>query len=225
MPSGTPTVSNPTTTLPPSITTKQSTTTAVLISTVVTTSPPTTTTVIPKPSLSCLFVGDMYNFDANETAYDQERSFIRSTSQSLFDQGNGFKAGLSLYGYADAGQRFPNAGLNSMSSTFAKFDNDLMTRMTYDEDGNDETTGNAINSINGYEGMSAVNCLIFFSAQKNTAGLPELTPMLAPIAKIVAVGFDDTDLTGIVKMNGNAVTVPYAFSTDDVQSVVKAVLS
>ncbi|VDO21698.1 unnamed protein product [Haemonchus placei] len=89
-----------------------------------------------------------------------------------------------------------------MSSTFAKFDNDLTTRMNYDEDGNDETTG-----------------------EKDTAGLPVLTPMLAPSAKIVAVGFNDTDLTGIVKMNGTAVSVPYAFSTDDVQSVVQAVLS
>ncbi|VDO21706.1 unnamed protein product [Haemonchus placei] len=112
-----------------------------------------------------------------------------------------------------------------MSSTFAKFDNDATARMTYDEDENDETTGDAINSINDYKGMSEVNCLIFFSALMDTAGLPELTPTLAPNAKIVAVGFNGTDLMGIVRTNGTALSVPYAFSPDDVQNVVQAVLS
>ncbi|KAK6045425.1 hypothetical protein COOONC_17070 [Cooperia oncophora] len=59
----------------------------------------------------------------------------------------------------------------------------------------------------------------------DTNGLPELTPTLAPgETTIVAVGFDATDLTGIVKQKGIAVSVPYAFTVDDVQNVVHAVL-
>ncbi|KAK6058534.1 hypothetical protein COOONC_03897 [Cooperia oncophora] len=83
----------------------------------------------------------------------------------------------------------------------------------------------AINILNKNSRLTEVNCLIFFSAQLDTNGLPELTPTLAPgETTIVAVGFDATDLTGIVKQKGIAVSVPYAFTTEDVDSVVNAVL-
>ncbi|KAK6057629.1 hypothetical protein COOONC_04853 [Cooperia oncophora] len=83
----------------------------------------------------------------------------------------------------------------------------------------------AINILNKNSRLTEVNCLIFFSAQLDTNGLPELTPTLAPgETTIVAVGFDATDLRGIVKQKGVAISVPYAFTKGDVQNVVSVVL-
>ncbi|KAK5983432.1 hypothetical protein GCK32_020291, partial [Trichostrongylus colubriformis] len=69
------------------------------------------------------------------------------------------------------------------------------------------------------------NCLIFFSAQLNTNKLPELSPKFASSATIVAVGLNMTDLGGIVKQKGTAVSVHNDFTEDDIDRVVSAVLT
>ncbi|KAK6041681.1 hypothetical protein COOONC_20814 [Cooperia oncophora] len=84
----------------------------------------------------------------------------------------------------------------------------------------------AIYKINNYTNYGEVNCLVFISAQLNTTKLPELNPTsMGSSATIVAVGFNGTDLTGIVDQRGTAVSVPYEYNATDAQNVVEAVLN
>ncbi|KAK6009712.1 hypothetical protein OSTOST_25338 [Ostertagia ostertagi] len=59
----------------------------------------------------------------------------------------------------------------------------------------------------------------------DTSDLPVLKPQkMDSDATIVAVGFNSTNLEKIVDQKGRAVKVPFAFTSEDVQNVVKAVL-
>uniref|UniRef100_W6ND40 Uncharacterized protein n=1 Tax=Haemonchus contortus TaxID=6289 RepID=W6ND40_HAECO len=179
--------------------------------------------VLPKKNLTCLFAGDMYSLGSNQTAYDQEKRFISETAKSLFEKAN-FRGGLSLYGYV--GQPFPNAGLNDIRSTFSRF-RELLNGMEYSEDGVLIKLKDAIDLINRYSKYTRVNCncLIFISAQHDTSGCSVLNPNLGSDRTIVGIGFNETDLSGIIGDQDRALKVPFEFTKKDVENVVDAVLS
>ncbi|KAK5984706.1 hypothetical protein GCK32_020468, partial [Trichostrongylus colubriformis] len=104
-----------------------------------TTSPshPVTTAALHK-NLKCLFVGDMYNFNDNQTAYDQEKYFIGNISKSIFDLAT-LTAGLTLYGGDASGTAFPSGAMNEMKNSFQDFKN-LLNKMKYNKDGNNVAT-------------------------------------------------------------------------------------
>ncbi|KAK5980494.1 hypothetical protein GCK32_006003 [Trichostrongylus colubriformis] len=141
---------------------------------------------------------------------------------SIFESTTEFSAGLSVYGYVD--EPFPNAGLNDMITSSHQFSRLLSHTMTITNEDYNLTTEDAIYRLNSSRRVSEANCVIFFSAQRDTTALPALLPTRLDV-RVVAVGFDATDLTGIVKENGIAVSVPYDFTSQDVQNVVDAVLS
>ncbi|EYC44158.1 hypothetical protein Y032_0470g2028 [Ancylostoma ceylanicum] len=61
--------------------------------------------------------------------------------------------------------------------------------------------------------------------RKDTEKLPKLQPKSKEWERIVAVGFDDTDLTNVTdKDRGVVVSIPYNFSEDDVKKVIDALL-
>nr|CDJ81006.1 unnamed protein product [Haemonchus contortus] len=178
---------------------------------------------MPKKSLTCLFAGDMYSFEANQAAYDQEKTFIEETAKLLFEKAN-FRGGLSLYGYV--WRPFPKAGLNNIRSKFSSF-RGLLNGMEYFEDGVLIELKDAINLINGYSKYKGVkcNCLIFISAQHDTSGCAVLNPDLASDRTIVGIGFNETDLSGIIGDQDRALKVPFEFTKKNVENVVDAVLS
>ncbi|KAK5966245.1 hypothetical protein GCK32_005419 [Trichostrongylus colubriformis] len=220
MPSSTTTVVASTTAGSTSTTAVPSTTTPTTSTTTVSTSTSNPSTTITSTALTPTTTS------SPSTTTSQEKYFIGNTSRSIFESPAQFSAGLSVYGYVD--EPFPNAGLNDMKTSYQQFSNLLTSKMIIKEDDYDLTTDDAINSLNSSPringGIDGINCVIFFSAQRDTTALPALLPALLD-ARIVAVGFDATDLSGIVKENGKAVSVPYDFTAQDVQNVVDAVLS
>ncbi|KAK6017302.1 hypothetical protein OSTOST_17178 [Ostertagia ostertagi] len=192
-----------------------------------TTETTTTIQVTPGKNLTCLFVGDLYNFGKNQSAYEQEKYFIGNTTKIIFEwSAKGmFKAGLALYGYAE--KDFPGPGMDCRDS-FKGFSGALR-RMKVTTKGNGMNTKKAITSINNYGKYKTtkrnVNCVVFLSAQHDTSDLPVLKPRkMDSDATIVAVGFNSTNLEKIVDQKGRAVKVPFAFTSEDVQNVVRAVL-
>ncbi|KHJ76177.1 hypothetical protein OESDEN_24203 [Oesophagostomum dentatum] len=96
--------------------------------------------------------------------------------------------------------------------------------MKYIEKSDPMTTEKAIQVINNLSSIDTrINCLVFFSAQKNTQQLPLINPINKGITRIVAVGYDSTDLTKVVGTRGVAVSVPYYWKESDVENVVKAI--
>uniref|UniRef100_W6NDU8 Uncharacterized protein n=1 Tax=Haemonchus contortus TaxID=6289 RepID=W6NDU8_HAECO len=226
------TTTAPTTTTPTTTTTVPTTSTTTTLPTTTTTLPTSTTTVtipttteMPKKDLTCLFAGDMYSLGSNQAAYDQEKRFIDETAKSLFEKAN-FRGGLSLYGYVR--QKFPEAGLNDIRSTFPRF-RELLNGMEYSEDSPLMELKNATDSINSTNctvwERSGVNCLIFISAQYDTSGCSVLNPNLGSDRTIVGIGFNETDLSGIIGDQDRALKIPFKFTQKDVENVVDAVLS
>ncbi|KHJ77782.1 hypothetical protein OESDEN_22598 [Oesophagostomum dentatum] len=96
--------------------------------------------------------------------------------------------------------------------------------MKYTEKSDPLTTERAIQVINNLPaGDTRINCLVFFSAQKNTQLLTPINPINKEIKRIVAVGYDSTDLSKVVGTRGVAVSVPYYWKDSDVENVVKAI--
>ncbi|KHJ95420.1 hypothetical protein OESDEN_04635 [Oesophagostomum dentatum] len=62
------------------------------------------------------------------------------------------------------------------------------------------------------------------SAQVDTSTLPKLNPKSKHLKRIVAVGFNETDLAGVVSDRGVAVKVPILFKPDDTENVLNAIL-
>ncbi|ETN74997.1 hypothetical protein NECAME_12584, partial [Necator americanus] len=86
------------------------------------------------------------------------------------------------------------------------------------------TTGRAIEVLNKLQdNAKQANCLVFFSAQENTKLLPMLDPQNANFERIVAVGFNSTDLNEVVGDRGTAVPVPRYYLDGHVQNVLDAI--
>ncbi|KAK6023877.1 hypothetical protein OSTOST_10325, partial [Ostertagia ostertagi] len=185
---------------------------------------PTLLTTAASADLACMIVGDVCNLGLNQTAYNQEKYFIGNISQMLFDSTSQFRAGLSPYGHVRG--TFLRDEFAKLESSFEGF-RPLLNRMHYTTSGSATSATMALNAINRYKEFKKnhVNCLIFFSAQLNPAGLPHLKPIMEPNATLVAVGFNGVNLEHIVKGKGKAISVPYAFTSEHVQNVVNAVLA
>ncbi|RCN51838.1 hypothetical protein ANCCAN_01926 [Ancylostoma caninum] len=182
----------------------------------------TTTTAPPPPKkLNCLFVGDMYNFGSILDHIEGEVQFMSDLAYDFFGQGENWNAGLWAYGFT----HFPTLpNLKNMKNNYKDFEKELGTMEFTDRD-NYLTTSKAIEVINRLmDDGSSANCLVFFSAQKNTNILPRLSPIYKKWERIVAVGFNDTDLSGVVYGTGVAVRVPFHYLDEHVNKVMDAIM-
>ncbi|CAJ0604961.1 unnamed protein product [Cylicocyclus nassatus] len=179
-----------------------------------------TTTRRPYPR-SCLMIGDLYNFGADEDKYLDEAEFIARLGYDYFEVDSEIAAGLWAYGYTT----FPNRpNLGGIVHSLHNFNYNLK-KMTYHNRTDPFTTEIAIKAINGMGDDIRVNCWVFFTAQKNnTELLPPLNPRNPRIDKIVAVGLADTDVTSLVKLRGQAISIPSHYTDQDVKKVLDAIL-
>ncbi|RCN51842.1 hypothetical protein ANCCAN_01930 [Ancylostoma caninum] len=69
-----------------------------------------------------------------------------------------------------------------------------------------------------------INCLVFYSAAKNTTGLPKIDPKYLGLEKIVAVGLDNANLKALIPSNGIDVMVPKRFVDAHVDRIVNAIM-
>ncbi|EYC44151.1 hypothetical protein Y032_0470g2028 [Ancylostoma ceylanicum] len=183
----------------------------------------TTTTVPPRKRIICVFVADAYNFGKNSTPYIQERYLIGNMSDYFFKSTVEPKAGIAKYGYVKSfSVSTALSALKDRQEDFFKVidtDPEDISALPFD-------TADAIKRINRFDNVKGrANSLIFISAQKDTEKLPKLQPKSKEWERIVAVGFDDTDLTNVTdKDRGVVVSIPYNFSEDDVKKVIDALL-
>ncbi|KHJ88169.1 hypothetical protein OESDEN_12040 [Oesophagostomum dentatum] len=176
----------------------------------------------PKKNLKCLFIGDLYNFGKDKDKYLDEAEFINSVGYDFLGLTEvNSTAGLWAYGYTT----FPaSPDLSKFTGNYDKFLEEL-EKMQFTDVTDAMTTTRAIGVLNNLpDGDSRVNCLVFFSAQKDTKYLPVLNPRNKQITTIVGVGFDNTDLSTVVGSRGVAVSVPYYYKDTDVANVIKAIL-
>ncbi|ETN83759.1 hypothetical protein NECAME_17350 [Necator americanus] len=178
-----------------------------------------------KRNIRCLFVGDLFSFGKDAYRYDREKVFIKEVGADLYRKTENSTVGITTYGFVPVQPLNLIPALNGMkqdNEDFAKHVK-LQTRLRDAETAS--TTREAINEINDFKHVRGrANCLIFFSAQNNTKDLPPLKPP-KDWKRIVAVGFDDTNLTNVVEPpRGVAVSVPYWFKKENVEEVVEAVL-
>ncbi|KHJ95418.1 hypothetical protein OESDEN_04633 [Oesophagostomum dentatum] len=188
------------------------------------TSTPSRTTSAPDPrdELRCLFVGDLYNIGIPYYLH-QEGEFIAAVGSRYFSlkEIKG-RAGMWAYGFTV----FPETpNLDEVNSTYSGFMQQLGKFEYYPEAKNPLTTSRAIQVINNLkEDDDRANCLVFISAQVDTRTLPKLNPKNKQLKRIVAVGFNKTDLIEVVGERGVSVSVPISFKTADIESVVNAIL-
>ncbi|EYC06857.1 hypothetical protein Y032_0073g738 [Ancylostoma ceylanicum] len=112
-----------------------------------------------------------------------------------------------------------------MKKDFGEFSAEL-DKMEYFRIADPVNTRGAIEQINKiHHNGERANCIVFISAEKNAQQLPKLNPGHMQLEKIVAVGFNNTDLTSILPpSNGVAVRVPLYFRDEHVTNVVNAIL-
>ncbi|KIH53741.1 hypothetical protein ANCDUO_16120 [Ancylostoma duodenale] len=180
----------------------------------------------PQPEseeLRCLFVYDLYNFGDNVEAYDTEQQFVADIGEDFFDSSTmSSTAGLWAYGHT-LSTTSPDAALNSMMADYDDFMSKLV-ELEYEEVDEPLSTADAIERINEtYDNRRRANCLVFFSAQQNTEVLPQLDPQNMNLKRIVAVGFNSTDLKKVVPPGGVAVSVRYDYVDEDVENVMDAI--
>ncbi|CAJ0604962.1 unnamed protein product [Cylicocyclus nassatus] len=201
------TTKKPTTTKPTTRTTRRTT--------------PTTRTSPPKRKLNCLIVGDMYNYGSKVDSYDNEAELISQIGYDVFATRTvDAQLGLWAYGYTKFEPDVAKT-LKRMTNNSNAF-NDLLMEMEYAAVAsykNTEAAIKAINAMNEYQ----LNCLVFFTAQNNTKGLPKLEPKNKDIDTIVAVGLSDTNPADIVPAGGKFISVPYHYLDEDVDKIVKAI--
>ncbi|EYC44162.1 hypothetical protein Y032_0470g2030 [Ancylostoma ceylanicum] len=187
------------------------------------TTPSTSTTAPLRKGIACVFVADAYNFGKDIARYTQERYLIGNMSDYFFKSTVESKAAITKYGYVKSFTIM--AAINALKDMHEDFVRDI------DTDPEDISTppfntAEAIQRINRFDRVKGrANSLIFISAQKDTENLPKLEPKSKEWKRIIAVGFDGTDLTNVIdKDRGAAVSVPYNFSEDDVKKVIDALL-
>ncbi|KAK6739144.1 hypothetical protein RB195_020920 [Necator americanus] len=184
---------------------------------------PTTKTVAPSRSPDCLFVGDLYNFEDDENAYEHEAEFIAEVTEKFFDESGSSSAGIWAYGHTDF-LKTVNSSLENMSRHHHEFLLQL-EKMSYAKTDDPLTTSQAIGAINEmYDTENRINCLVFFSAQEDTRGLPRIEPQHMRLDKVVAVGYNDRNLNDIIPNYGVAISVSKEYEEKDVEHVVRAIL-
>ncbi|KAL6736470.1 hypothetical protein Aduo_006820 [Ancylostoma duodenale] len=186
------------------------------------TTKPTTNTPTPLRRRDCLFVGDLFNFGDDEESYQQEGEFLSDVAFKLFGEAQGSSIGLWAYGHTIF-PRSANTSLEKMSKNYYDFYEEF-ENMVYFKTADPLSTSRAIEEINTmYDSKKRADCLVFFSAQKNTEELPKINPQHWQLDRVVVVGFDDTDLSGIVPPNGIAVPVPFSYKGKHISDVVGAI--
>ncbi|KAL6736469.1 hypothetical protein Aduo_006819 [Ancylostoma duodenale] len=156
---------------------------------------------------------DNYNAEIGEpnSLYERGMKFISELGYDLV-QPWWYKAtvGLWAYGYTNFSKSL-NTTLEHMSDNYNVFHNDLL-KMVYEEDAEPMTSKEAIEAINEmYVPGRRANCIVFFSAQRNTANLPKINPRnMKHVDRVVAVGID-TEPGHIIPKNGRFLKVPWYF--------------
>ncbi|EYC37287.1 hypothetical protein Y032_0809g2457 [Ancylostoma ceylanicum] len=185
----------------------------------------TTSTESPREhNAHCVIVVDLYNFGDDESKYEKEKQFVKELGVTFFSSRGNLTAGLAFYGYVKNLPFNLNPALNDMKSSAEDFvkkvDAELWLRNTV----NPSNTREAIQKINSFTKIRGrANCMIIISEQENTKDLPPLDPP-RDWKRIVAVGFNGTNLTRIVSpTRGKAISVPYKFTDKDVEEVVNGV--
>ncbi|KAL6736481.1 hypothetical protein Aduo_006831 [Ancylostoma duodenale] len=181
----------------------------------------TSTRAPTKGGIFCIFVADAYNFGNDGTRY--AKYLIGNMSDYFFKSTVGSKAGITKYGYVSTFS--VHVALNELKDSHEEFTKVIDTAP--DEDiAEPFDTAEAIEIVNRFTKLNGhANALIFISAQKDTKNLPKLEPRSKDWKRIIAVGFDGTDLNNVVdKKKGVAVSVPYNFSMADVKNVIDALL-
>ncbi|RCN51830.1 hypothetical protein ANCCAN_01918, partial [Ancylostoma caninum] len=116
----------------------------------------------------------------------------------LFGEAQGSSIGLWAYGYTI----FPkaaNTSLEKMSKNYYDFYEEF-ENMVYFKTADPLST-----------------------SRKDTQELPKINPQHWQLDRVVAVGFNDTDLSGIVPYNGVAVPVPFSYKGKHISDVVSAI--
>ncbi|CAJ0604958.1 unnamed protein product [Cylicocyclus nassatus] len=185
------------------------------------TTTPSTTTTSPTRRLSCIFVGDVYNYDNDISAYDKEKELLSQVSRKIFAVPKLYtQLALWAYGYTN----YPTNILSTLNNTAknqTEFD-DLIQKMGYASIAEPISTRKAIEIINEMVEIQ-LNCLVFLTAQKATDLLPIIDPINKAIETIVAVGLSETQPTSIVPVGGKVVSVPYEFHDAHVGKIVEAI--
>ncbi|KAK6738415.1 hypothetical protein RB195_020494 [Necator americanus] len=174
--------------------------------------------------LRCLFVYDLYNFGNDEEAYDKENQFVADIGERFFTTTANSAAGLWAYGHTSI-DKTPDVALNEMQKKYGRFMVE-MAEVEYDDTNeNPLSTKGAIERINETkDNRKRGNCLVFFSAQENTAGLPVLNPQHMNLERIVAVGLNNADMSKIIPKRGHAVSVGNDYGEEEVKKVVDAIM-
>ncbi|ETN74995.1 hypothetical protein NECAME_12582 [Necator americanus] len=149
--------------------------------------------------IKCVFVGDLFNFEDDVDAYYEESELINKVGHDLFDVYPNVAIGFWAYGHTNI-SKSPNVALENMRKKYDYFMIDLMD-MEYIK--TDKPTS---------------------TAKQDTTQLPKLNPINMGLERIVAIGFNSTDLNGIIADNGVALSVPYHYLEDDVNLIIDAIL-
>ncbi|KHJ95421.1 hypothetical protein OESDEN_04636 [Oesophagostomum dentatum] len=153
-------------------------------------------TTRPLEILDCLFIGDLYNFGRDAEKYVVEMELINWVGHNFFALKEHTTAGLWAYGYTS----FPaSPDISNFTETYEEF-RVVLEKMNFANVSNPITT-----------------------ARRNTLPLPVLYPKSKEIKRIVAVGFDNTDLSETVGKGGIAVSVPYFWKEPDVANILEAI--
>ncbi|RCN51834.1 hypothetical protein ANCCAN_01922 [Ancylostoma caninum] len=187
----------------------------------VTTRKPTTPTP-PPITPHCLFVADFLNFGENVDDYDLEAALMGDVGYDLFDFDSKTSLGLWAFGHTDYSEE-PSKSLEKMRNKYGDFEKDI-NAMEYVKKQNPMKTSKAIEAINAMrDNGNRINCLVFFSAIKDTKGLPQINPQHLNLERIVAVGLNETDLDDLVPANGAVLSIPYNFIDVDVKLITDTI--
>ncbi|RCN37081.1 hypothetical protein ANCCAN_17011, partial [Ancylostoma caninum] len=156
----------------------------------------------------------------------QELRLINDAAERLFPNEAFDSIGIWIYGHARRCLSIDES-LNKMYTDLRDFEDDLWDNDVIEVE-KALNTSDAIKVINELEDPKRrANCLIFFSAQQDTSTLPRLdpNPSRSAFQRIVAIGFNETDLQHIVvPPRGVALSIPLYYMGRDLEAVVNAIL-
>ncbi|RCN51837.1 hypothetical protein ANCCAN_01925 [Ancylostoma caninum] len=152
-----------------------------------------------------------------------EADLLADVAHDLYNGYDGTTIGLWAYGYTNF-SRWADSGLKNMRKNYNDFIKDL-NGMVYYETDVPYSTAEAIEQLNQLNSSpDIVNCLVFFSAERDIGSLPMLYAVYLPLEVLVAVGLNDTDLSSRVHPRlGIPVSVPMHYLDKDVKTIVNAI--
>lgn len=111
---------------------------------------------------------------------------------------------------------------NSITCTKNAFDT-LVDSLVIDTTNDPEMAADAISDLNTATINPDTNCLVFITAQLDLGGVEPLSAL--SYTSLVTVGYNGTDTQTLLPAGsvGTAVTVPFMYTADDVDSIVSAV--